>query len=62
MKIRSRTFLMYIVALIVFAAFAAFIWWAQANVSPQLGVFFGFIFGYAVAVIVIFYLLRGYGA
>jgi hypothetical protein len=62
MKIRSKTFLMYIVALIILAVFGAFTWWAQANISPQLGIFFAFILGYAVAVIVVFYLLRGYGA
>jgi len=62
MKIRSRTFLMYVLALVVLATFGAFTWWAQANVSPQLGIFFGFMLGYAVAIIVIFYFLRGHGA
>jgi len=62
MKIRSRSFLMFIAALIVFAAFGVFIWWAQATVSPQLGIFFGFMLGYAAAIVVIFYLLRGSGA
>jgi hypothetical protein len=56
-----RANLKYFAAVIVLIGFGSIAWYASANVSPKLGVFFGFIAAYLVVVIVFFYILGRYG-
>jgi hypothetical protein len=56
-----RIGLKYIAGIVVLTMFGIFTVWAQQNISPQLGVFFGFVLGYAIAVFVLFWILGRYG-
>ena len=55
----GRNYFAGIIALILLGIFA---YYMQATVSPLLGVFFGFMLGYAIAVLVVFWILGRYGA
>jgi len=61
LKFRIRANLKYFAAVIFLTGFGSIAWYAQAHVAPQLGVFFGFIAAYMVAVIIFFYILGRYG-
>jgi hypothetical protein len=58
---KVRAGLKYVAGIIVLTGFGAFTWYAEAYVSPQLGIFFGFALAYMSAVFVLFYLLGRYG-
>jgi hypothetical protein len=61
LKFRMRANLKYVAGIIVLTGFGAFTWYAQAYVSPQLGVFFGFVLAYLAAVLTLFYVLGRHG-
>jgi hypothetical protein len=61
LRFRIRANLKYFAAITVLTGFGAIAWYAEAYVSPALGVFFGFIAAYLAAVIVFFYILGRYG-
>jgi hypothetical protein len=58
---KVRASLKYVAGIIVLTGFGAFTWYAQAYISPQLGIFFGFALAYASAVFALFYILGRYG-
>ena len=58
---KVRASLKYVAGIIVLTGFGAFTWYAQAFISPQLGIFFGFVLAYMSAVFVLFYILGRYG-
>jgi hypothetical protein len=57
MKIGIR----YIAGIVVLILLGVWAYWSQQNISPQLGIFFSFILGYAIAVFVLFWVLGRYG-
>jgi hypothetical protein len=57
LRFRVRASLKYVAGIIVLTGFGAFTWYAEAYVSPQLGVFFGFMLAYMAAVLALFYFL-----
>jgi hypothetical protein len=61
LKFTMRVNLKYVTGIIVLTGFGAFTWYSQAYVSPQLGVFFGFVLAYLAAVLTIFYVLGRHG-
>lgn len=59
-RFRLRVNLKYVAGIIVLTGFGAFTWYAEAYVSPQLGVFFGFVVAYMAAILTLFYILGRY--
>jgi uncharacterized membrane protein len=57
----GKTELKYIIGIVILILMGYFTFWAQQNISPQLGIFFGFVTGYVAAVLVFFYILGRYG-
>jgi hypothetical protein len=58
---KVRAGLKYVAGIIVLTGFGTFTWYAQAYISPQLGIFFGFALAYASAVFALVYILGRYG-
>jgi hypothetical protein len=58
---RIRANLKYLGGIIVLTGFGAFTWYAEANIAPQLGIFFGFVLAYIAAVFALFYVLGRHG-
>jgi hypothetical protein len=53
--------LKYLVVIIVLTGCGALTWYAEANIAPQLGIFFGFVLAYVAAVLVLMYILGRHG-
>lgn len=58
---KVRAGLKYVAGIVSLTAFGAFTWYAEAYVSPQLGVFFGFVLAYVSAVFALVIILGRYG-
>jgi hypothetical protein len=53
--------LKYLVVITILTGFGALAWYAEANVAPQLGIFFGFVLAYVAGVFVLLYILGRHG-
>jgi phosphoglycerol transferase MdoB-like AlkP superfamily enzyme len=58
---KIRASLKYVAGIIVLTGFGVFTWYAEAYISPQLGIFFGFALAYMAAVLALIYILGRYG-
>jgi hypothetical protein len=58
---KVRAGLKYVGGIIALTGFGAFTWYAGAYVSPQLGVFFGFVLAYVSVVFALVTILGRYG-
>lgn len=61
LRIRIKERLKYIGSIAAMTGFGCATWYAEETISPQLGIFFGFILGYVIAVFVLFGVLGRYG-
>jgi hypothetical protein len=58
---RIRANLKYVAGIIILTVFGTLTWYAQVYISPQLGIFFGFVLAYLAAVVALFYVLGRHG-